>query len=118
MLFSSCTPKKIEIISTKDISVENIDLTKLSKKHIEVSKCIFNPYGLIPIVGLTLTSKSLEDLPTFDKLIDEALLKGQGDLIMDVRLDASQWAGELSLGIVICRGIEGDVVNTKEIQQK
>lgn len=101
LLLSGCSQRlaTMTAISTRNVSLNNVDLDKLpQKKNITGTDSrfvfLFIPFGV----------------PTLQGAVDEALAQGNGDLIIDGVVKAEGWwfiIGQNSISIT------GNVINTK-----
>lgn len=104
-MLSACSTlvSNISVVSTKDVNLEDVDISKLTKK---------------PVVGKNKKMSILfilTGIPRIEKAVDDALAKGEGDLMIDASLYYKTWwfiIGQYGFEI------KGTVVNTKEEIQK
>ena len=107
LFFVACsTPRNnITIASTKDINVKDINLNNLTKREIETEVCNGCAQTIWALLYL-----SPGEYPNLDKAISQALMVGNGDLL----LDAFVFSRPSLVPFVCCTKVKGTVVNTKE----
>ena len=105
IVLSSCSEHvaNLSVVSTKNVDITGIDFSKLPQKPVKADDKKF--YFLIFPSGMSIISK----------VVDNALEKGNGDLLINSSLSYKRWwfiIGQQGYEIV------GTVVNTKDGAQK
>jgi len=99
--FAGCAVRQADLtaISTKNVELNGVDLNTLHGKRVEGEDSnflfLFIPFGF----------------PQLEDAVDDALAKGNGDLIVDAVIYSERWWFLVGQDII---KIKGTVVNTKE----
>ena len=100
---SACSIRTADmtLMSTRIVHLDRVDIDKLPTTKRVVGETSKTTILLIPFFGL----------PQLKDAVDDALNKGNGDLMTDAVVYQSQWTAILVGGMTI--RVEGDVVKTR-----
>lgn len=107
ILLTSCTQRFLDVsaISTRQIEVSNIDLSKYQQKKDITGEDKKNIILLFPV-----------GLPKITKAVDNALDKGDGDLLINASIDIERkWFVLFGYKKVI---VNGTVINTRRLNNE
>ncbi len=89
----------MKIVPTRQINVKNVNLNKLPRnENVEVKKCR-------PIFPLLMPIDLFQN--SYDELVESALQKGNGDILLDPIFKRNNFL------FAICLSVRGTVVNTR-----
>lgn len=103
LILGACTARigDLTLISTKNIDLNSSRLDAREGKRVEGEDCVYWPLGLIPL-----------GLPNLEEAVDEALEKGNGNILVDQV--TYQKGYYFVIASVSCIQVEGTVLDAAD----